>query len=231
MHRVITPGRPHRAEKAIHLAHPHHRQHGLCRPRRRGASARRPAGRRADRLRRRLLRPLPDHAGPAAGDGCSTRSISATSAASRRRLLEGVDAVVHLAAVSNDPMGVRFEAVTDEINHRASVHGRRGGARGGREALRLRLVLQRLRLRGGRRPQGDRPAQPAHRLCALQDRGGGGAEADGPRRHGRHLPALRHRLRHVAAAAPRSRAERLRGGRAGERRGQRPVATARPGGR
>jgi nucleoside-diphosphate-sugar epimerase len=36
-------------------------------------------------------------------------------------LLKGVDAVVHLAAISNDPMGVRFEAVTDEINHRASL--------------------------------------------------------------------------------------------------------------
>lgn len=35
--------------------------------------------------------------------------------------LEGFDAVVHLAAISNDPMGNRFEAVTDEINHRASV--------------------------------------------------------------------------------------------------------------
>ncbi len=36
-------------------------------------------------------------------------------------LLEGLDGVVHLAAVSNDPMGTRFEAVTDDINHRASV--------------------------------------------------------------------------------------------------------------
>jgi nucleoside-diphosphate-sugar epimerase len=35
--------------------------------------------------------------------------------------LEGFDAVVHLAAVSNDPMGNRFEAVTDAINHRASI--------------------------------------------------------------------------------------------------------------
>src|SRR5947209_17072752 len=32
-------------------------------------------------------------------------------------LLSGVDAVVHLAAVSNDPMGVKFETVTDEINY------------------------------------------------------------------------------------------------------------------
>src|SRR5260370_31415845 len=35
--------------------------------------------------------------------------------------LKGFDAVVHLAAVSNDPMGDRFEAVTDAINYRASV--------------------------------------------------------------------------------------------------------------
>jgi nucleoside-diphosphate-sugar epimerase len=37
------------------------------------------------------------------------------------KMLEGFDAVVHLAAVSNDPMGNKFEAVTDEINHKASV--------------------------------------------------------------------------------------------------------------
>jgi nucleoside-diphosphate-sugar epimerase len=36
-------------------------------------------------------------------------------------LLAGVDAVVHLAAVSNDPIGHRFEAVTDAINRGASL--------------------------------------------------------------------------------------------------------------
>ena len=36
-------------------------------------------------------------------------------------LLRGVDAVVHLAAVSNDPMGNKFERVTEDINHRASI--------------------------------------------------------------------------------------------------------------
>lgn len=36
-------------------------------------------------------------------------------------LLAGVDAVVHLAAISNDPMGKQFEAVTDDINHQATV--------------------------------------------------------------------------------------------------------------
>ena len=36
-------------------------------------------------------------------------------------LLNGVDAVAHLSAVSNDPMGARFEAVTGEVNQKASV--------------------------------------------------------------------------------------------------------------
>jgi nucleoside-diphosphate-sugar epimerase len=36
-------------------------------------------------------------------------------------ILHGVDAVVHLAAVSNDPMGNRFEKVTLDINHRATL--------------------------------------------------------------------------------------------------------------
>lgn len=36
-------------------------------------------------------------------------------------LMKGVDAVVHLAAVSNDPMGDRFAAVTAEINYETSA--------------------------------------------------------------------------------------------------------------
>jgi nucleoside-diphosphate-sugar epimerase len=36
-------------------------------------------------------------------------------------LVEGADAVVQLAAISNDPMGQKFEAVTDAINFRAST--------------------------------------------------------------------------------------------------------------
>ncbi len=36
-------------------------------------------------------------------------------------LLDGVDGVVHLAAISNDPMGSRFEKVTDDINFRSSA--------------------------------------------------------------------------------------------------------------
>jgi nucleoside-diphosphate-sugar epimerase len=38
-----------------------------------------------------------------------------------REMLEGTDAIVHLAAISNDPMGNRFEEVTLDVNHRGSV--------------------------------------------------------------------------------------------------------------
>jgi nucleoside-diphosphate-sugar epimerase len=37
------------------------------------------------------------------------------------RLLDDVDAIIHLAAVSNDPMGNRFESVTYDVNHHASI--------------------------------------------------------------------------------------------------------------
>lgn len=37
------------------------------------------------------------------------------------KLLEGVDAVIHLAAISNDPLGNRYEQVTKDINQLASV--------------------------------------------------------------------------------------------------------------
>jgi nucleoside-diphosphate-sugar epimerase len=36
-------------------------------------------------------------------------------------ILDGVDAVVHLAGISNDPIGNLFEQVTMDINHKASV--------------------------------------------------------------------------------------------------------------
>jgi nucleoside-diphosphate-sugar epimerase len=45
--------------------------------------------------------------------------------------LEGYDAIIHLAAVSNDPMGTRFAAVTKEINQDASVAIGRAAAEAG----------------------------------------------------------------------------------------------------
>lgn len=39
-----------------------------------------------------------------------------------QEILKGVDAIVHLAAISNDPIGNRFEEVTYDINYRASIN-------------------------------------------------------------------------------------------------------------
>ena len=36
-------------------------------------------------------------------------------------ILRGIDGVVHLCAISNDPMGALYEDVTMTINHRASI--------------------------------------------------------------------------------------------------------------
>lgn len=37
------------------------------------------------------------------------------------QVLEGMDAVVHLAAISNDPMGTKFEDITLDVNYKSSV--------------------------------------------------------------------------------------------------------------
>ena len=50
-------------------------------------------------------------------------------------LLDGIDAVVLLAAISNDPMGARFATVTDAINHRAVAHVANAAAQSGVRAL------------------------------------------------------------------------------------------------
>ena len=38
-----------------------------------------------------------------------------------KEILEGVDAVAYLAAISNDPMGARYEEITMEVNYRSAV--------------------------------------------------------------------------------------------------------------
>lgn len=46
-------------------------------------------------------------------------------------VLQNVDAVVHLAAISNDPMGKEFEEVTGDVNRKASVRIAKLAARNG----------------------------------------------------------------------------------------------------
>lgn len=59
------------------------------------------------------------------GDGLPERRLDVQHFGDVRRpparLLEDAYAVVHLAAISNDPMGNTYERVTGEINHQASV--------------------------------------------------------------------------------------------------------------
>ena len=49
--------------------------------------------------------------------------------------LKGLDAVVHLAGISNDPIGNRFEEVTLDVNYRASVSLAEKVKRGGAKAF------------------------------------------------------------------------------------------------
>ena len=63
------------------------------------------------------------------------------------RDLYGFDAVIHLAALSNDPLGELNPEVTYAINHRASVRTRFSGEEGRRQALPLCVLVQQLRRR------------------------------------------------------------------------------------
>ncbi|RUR33462.1 SDR family oxidoreductase [Vreelandella andesensis] len=49
--------------------------------------------------------------------------------------LEGYTAVIQLAAISNDPMGDRFAAVTDEVNHQATLNIAQAAAQAGVESF------------------------------------------------------------------------------------------------
>ena len=85
--------------------------------------------------------------------------------------LAGADAVVHLAELSNDPLGQLAPEVTFEINHRGSV----GLARLAREAGVPRFVymssLQRLRHRQRCARHRGVAAQPPDRLRGMQGPG------------------------------------------------------------
>ncbi len=67
--------------------------------------------------------------------------------------LAGFDAVVHLAALSNDPLGNLDPDLTFQINHRGSVALGTHGEAGRRRALRVRIILLAVRRPGRRLPQ------------------------------------------------------------------------------
>src|SRR5581483_11691663 len=113
--------------------------------------------------------------------------------------LEGHDVVMHLAAISNDPMGELDPSLTGEINARASIE----------------------RARREHGPRRDGGAQPGVRVRAVEDRRRAGA---GGARDGRllaRLPAQRDRLRRLPGAEGRPGREQPARLRARLRRGPR----------
>ncbi len=147
--------------------------------------------------------------------------------------LAGLDAVVNLAAISNDPVGHLNPDATFSVNADGAVHLGRAAKAAGVRALRVRLVVLALRA-GGRRP-GRRglAVQPRHAVRREQGAGRGRAGGAGRRRLQPDLPPQRDRLRLVASAAGRHRGQQPDRdgdhpgrGAAAERRI--PVAAARP---
>ena len=61
--------------------------------------------------------------------------------------LRGFDAVIHLAALSNDPLGCIDESCTYDINHHGSVAIARAAKVSRRDTVPLRVVMQSVRSR------------------------------------------------------------------------------------
>ena len=83
-----------------------------------------------------------------------------------RQDLEGVDAVVHMAELSNDPLGELLSDVTYTVNHAGSVRlAQLANRRRGRSVC-LHVLMQRLR-RCGRHRRRDQPVNPqtAYAIC------------------------------------------------------------------
>ena len=197
--------------------------------RRRRSSCARGRGPRRDRSRHRSLRRVRSRlrGHPRA------RAAGWTCATSQEEHLDGFDAVVHLAALSNDPIGELDENLTYAINHEASVRlAELARARGVERFVFASSCSMYGAVRIERTHRRDRPAGSADRVRRVE-----GADASGIWRgwpsddFSPVVAPLRHRLRRLSAASARHRAEQPR--RMGSRRRVRCGcrATAPPGGR
>ena len=117
--------------------------------------------------------------------------------------LDGCDCVMHLAAISNDPMGDLDPQITFDINRDASIRLAGTGQAGRRAPVPLRRELLDLRQGGEARPRRGRPAQPPDRLRQVQDRDRAGRLRAGRRELHPGLPPQRHGLRPLADAPDR----------------------------
>ncbi len=164
-----------------------------------------PRGHRAGHrlLPRRL--PVPRPARPAAG---AAHRLQGPAHASRRRTSKASTRSIHLAELSNDPLGQNRPEITFKINHEGSVRI----AQAAREAgVRRFVYASSCSVYGvgtGEFLDETSPTNPqtAYAQCKVLRRAR--PRADGRRRLLRGVPAQRHRLRAVAAHALRHRAQR-----------------------
>ena len=132
----------------------------------------------------------------------------------RRASLEGVDAVVHLAAIVGDPACARDPETSYRGQRRGDARARRRRRGRGRRAVRLRIDVLELRSHG--EPDGsDRRRRRAQARIAVR-RAEGPDRANAPLRRPRtrqpDVPSLRDRLRRGAAHALRPHGERVHAG-------------------
>ncbi len=132
---------------------------------------------------------------------------------------EGFDAVVNLAALSNDPLGDLNPQCTYDINHHGSVIAAKAAKEAGVPRF---LMSSSCSLYGAHGDAPDRRVgrvQPGDALRRVEGAVGAGHLDAGRRRLPPDVPAQRHRLRRVAPPARRPRGEQPRGLRPDDRRG------------
>ena len=173
-------------------------------------------------------------------DGCDLMPLPAPPPPERKRDIrdvtpsdvEGVDAVVHLAALSNDPLGEFDESLTFAINHEATVRLASLARAAGAERFVFASSCSMYGASGSTAPVDETaPLAPLTAYATSKVRAEGFARRVGRGRLLTSLPPLRDRVRRLAEAAARHRAQQSR--RLGSGQGRRACsrATEWPGGR
>ena len=110
-------------------------------------------------------------------------------------MLEGFDAIVHLAAISNDPLGDLDPTLTDEVNHRASIRLARMAKRRGSEPVPVLVLLQSVRgCADGWLPHRECGVQSGDRIRDFEGSRGTGVGEVGRRGVQPHVSPQRHRI-------------------------------------
>ena len=120
-------------------------------------------------------------------------------------VLQGVDAIVHLAAISNDPMGKTFEEVTFDVNFRASVDLARQAKAAGVKSFIFASSCSMYGLADDTPRKETSPLNPADGLREVESPHRSRAAKTGGQEFLRHLPTVCDGLRHEPKIAARPR--------------------------